>query len=227
VNDLCELFEATCKAKKSSAYVKLSTRHLHFLKGWIPNNFDDISVGKISYASIPGTAIDCFHWLDDEKLCAFDCIAFPKATNKECDESWRDSVLKVPPDCSAQEKLEIFNKMLLIKSFWKEFDFMPAACSAQVKLDTFNKMLVAESAYEHFESIDVHDTYATRNAVIDVEAVSATSENCLATCHDPPCNINLRVILPRNKQSRFPNNLAHAAILGVVTNHLFMRAQTY
>ena len=54
-----------------------------------------------------------------------------------------------------------------------------------------------------------------------------TSENCLATCHDPRRNINLRVILPRNDQSRFPNNLAHAPILGVVTNHLFMRAQNY
>ena len=44
VNDLRELFEATCKANKSSAYVKLSTRHLHFRKGWISNNFDDISI---------------------------------------------------------------------------------------------------------------------------------------------------------------------------------------
>ena len=30
-----------------------------------------------------------------------------------------------------------------------------------------------------------------------------TSENCLTTCHNPRRNINLRVILPRNKKSRF------------------------
>mmetsp|Transcript_21018 Transcript_21018/g.43210 ORF Transcript_21018/g.43210 Transcript_21018/m.43210 type:complete len:85 (-) Transcript_21018:32-286(-) len=76
----------------------------------------------------------------------------------------------MPPDCSAQEKLEIFNKMLLIKSFWKEFDFMPAACSAQVKIDTFTEILVMESAYGHFDSIDAQDVNATQTTVLDIEA---------------------------------------------------------
>ena len=53
------------------------------------------------------------------------------------------------------------------------------------------------------------------------------SENCLATCHDPRRNINLRVILTAQQKIQISKNLAHAPILGVVTNHLFMRAQNY
>ena len=48
------------------------------------------------------------------------------------------------------------------------------------------------------------------------------SENCLTSRHDPRRKINLRMNLPRNKRFRFPKNLAHTAILGVVTKITFL-----
>ena len=90
---------------------------------------------------------------DDENFCAFDFIAFPKATDKKCDESWHDTVLKVPTDCSTQKKIEIFDKMLLAHSIWGQYDSLSAACSAQKKVDASRKIPVEESVSEQFDSM--------------------------------------------------------------------------